>query len=387
MSAHRTVMIHSRGDEVKTLQTLLLAYAKRNGLADQPPFVVSVPQHDGTAKLEPLSVDGDFGPQTEAAVIAVQKREQMRLRVDGVVGPMTWALLEQEPTIQPLTTEDPANNGLLIGGKIYPVPGVKVINPHDAAWAHLSPGDGMPRRVIGGKRIRPQMYMWHKTIADYPERLLPGKGPLGGARRTADYWREDPHYGGAHLVSGDEGEVGCLADLELTEAFHATISNRFSIGHETREVTLVENGKRLGGFYEACVQATIACTWVACEALGIQLQSHRYSDGTRYTGHPLKRMLETNGGADMWGVFGHRDNTEARGKWDPGELIWQMAEARGMEFFDFEAREDIEVWKGRQRELQRHGHDLQITGIPDLATVAALKLEGYRGGVYALGKG
>jgi peptidoglycan hydrolase-like protein with peptidoglycan-binding domain len=37
-------------------------------------------------------IDGDFGPQTEAAVILAQK--QLKLTADGVVGAQTWVALQ-----------------------------------------------------------------------------------------------------------------------------------------------------------------------------------------------------------------------------------------------------------------------------------------------------
>ena len=64
-----------KGDEVKTLQKLL-------GVA----------------------VDGDFGPKTEAAVIAFQKAHG--LDADGIVGPKTWAALGVKENVGTKPTKD-----------------------------------------------------------------------------------------------------------------------------------------------------------------------------------------------------------------------------------------------------------------------------------------
>lgn len=271
----------------------------------------------------------------------------------------------------------PVSSGLLVDGAIVPVPGVTVIGAHDAAWAHLSPGDCRPRvHPVTGKRVRPTQWMLHKTVADDPEHLIPGRGPsgdAGGARATADYWAKDPRHSGAHLVTGHDGELACLADLVLVEAYHATVSNLYAIGHETKELVG-------GGFYGAAAETTVDACMVGCEAVGIQLQCPR-----QYTGRPISRMLD--GGATCVGIFGHRDNTTDRSRWDPGDILFAMLRQRGVLSFDFELGEDLAFWKPIQRDLNRHGYGLVLDGIPGPRTTAALASEGYRGGIYALGKG
>lgn len=259
-------------------------------------------------------------------------------------------------------------SGLLINGCIVPVDGVTVIGPHDAAWAHLSAGDGVPRSNA------PQMVVLHKTRADDPERVLPGIGPAGRAERVADFWSADPAHSGAHLVL-DGHVAACLADLVTFEAWHANQANYRSIGIEHCE----EAG---GAVWQATLDMGVRICLAIAEHCGIQLQVPKL--GSYREGCTLKRF--DDGGSTLTGFFGHRDVTTSRGKWDPGERIFELLVAAGAEQFDFALGEDREVWHARQVELNKRGHSLLVDGIPGPRTTAALKAEGYRGGVWALGR-
>lgn len=46
-----------------------------------------------------ITVDGNFGPQTERATKAIQKRK--KLKADGIVGPNTWKLIPQKTANKP----------------------------------------------------------------------------------------------------------------------------------------------------------------------------------------------------------------------------------------------------------------------------------------------
>lgn len=259
-------------------------------------------------------------------------------------------------------------SGLLIAGTLVQVPGVEVIGPHEQKWASLSPGDGHPRSRW------PSMITLHKTLADDPERVAPGKGPANHAQRVADYWAGDPQHSGAHIVSGDDGVVACLADVVGFTAYHARSVNEYSVGIETCE----QPG---GTVYQAALDATVAVVRVLVEQLGIQLQFPRI--GT-YRNRPLDRMRNP---AAMVGVFGHRDNDDARGRWDPGDVLFALLKQRlGAEGFDFDVGEDLACWKERQAWLNTKGHELVCDGIPGPKTTEALRKEGYLGGVWALGK-
>lgn len=256
--------------------------------------------------------------------------------------------------------------GLLINGLLIPVDGVNVLRPDQETWVHLTSGDCIPRSNW------PQMAILHKTIADDPEHTLPGSGPAaghGGAEYTAEYWAQDPQHSGAHLVTGFNGDTGCLEDLVKMCAWHANQANQLSYGHEMKEVVK-------GGCYQATYDAAFHVTLEATRVIGIQWQCPH-----AYAGKPLARMAD--GGKSLVGIFGHRDVTNDRGRWDPGDLIFAMLANAGVERFDFNAHQDIDVWQSRQTWLRDLGlYHGPLDGIPGPGTTAALKSLGYPDGIF-----
>jgi hypothetical protein len=256
--------------------------------------------------------------------------------------------------------------GLLVNGSEHRVEGLVIRNPRDAEWCRLS-----------YKHFRPRTTSWirqlivHTTRSTAPTRALPGRGPGGGARRTLDTWCRGPATFAAHVLIDSDGTVACLCDLATTEAFHATVSNPWSVG-----IAMYQEPD--GSIYESVYDAAIALIPTLCIQLGIQFQipclPHR--------NEPLRRMVD--GGPDCVGIFGPRD-IALRGSTDPGDEIFECLAAAGAESYDHNAGEDLEIWMGRQRTLNNHdGASLTIDGIPGPDTVAALKAAGHAIGIWAL---
>lgn len=272
------------------------------------------------------------------------------------------------------------SDGILIAGVLLPVTGLTVIPPASAggpAWARLDRGDctsrhGWIRQVIV-----------HTTQGAWPQPILPGAGPGGEGARYADIWQSDPAHSAAHLVVDSAGAVACLADLALVTAYHAEGSNPWSIGIE-----MVQG--RGGELHQVQLDATARLVAAVCDAVGIPEQFPRGP----YRGAPLRRMeLVTAGGApgrsqlggpDVVGVLGHRDNTSARGRGDPGDAIWTALAALGFEGLDYAGGEDLEVGRARQRalnaEASRRGEtwsSLLVDGLVGPASLAAARRQGF----------
>jgi peptidoglycan hydrolase-like protein with peptidoglycan-binding domain len=82
--AHPTLQLGSKGDEVRLCQSILVKC--------------------GAPGYDYKEVDGDFGPITEKAVKWFQ--QQKGLKVDGIVGPKTWAELDKVAAEKQELSED-----------------------------------------------------------------------------------------------------------------------------------------------------------------------------------------------------------------------------------------------------------------------------------------
>ena len=271
--------------------------------------------------------------------------------------------------------------GLLIRGELVPVPGLTAIPPAShggPSWARLDRGDFN----TGSRSTWIRQVILHTTGGLWPQPILPGGGSGGELPRYADIWQSDPAHSAAHLVVDTAGAVACLADLALTTAYHAEASNPWSIGIE-----MVQG--RGGELHQVQLDATAQLVAAICDATGIPQQMPRGP----YRGAPLSRMegLERFtrnrlqlGGPDCVGVFGHRDNTSARGRGDPGDAIWTALAALGFEGLDYASGEDLSIGRARQvalnAEASRRGETwspLVVDGLVGPASIERARRLGY----------
>lgn len=261
-------------------------------------------------------------------------------------------------------------HGLLIAGLLVPVPGLTVIPPASVGgplWARLDRGDATSRHAW----IR--QVIVHTTQGAWPQPIIPGAGPGGECARYADIWQSDPQHSAAHLVVDSAGTVACLADLVTTTAYHAEASNPWSIGIEMVQA-------RDGSLHQATIDATARLVAAICREVGIPEQMPRGP----YRGEPLLRMEARDGnhrlqlgGPDVVGVLGHRDNTSARDRGDPGDAIWTALAALGFEGVDYACGEDLELGRARQQALNASGGGLKVDGLVGPASLAEARRQGF----------
>lgn len=277
------------------------------------------------------------------------------------------------------------SGGLLINGSTVPLQGLHIIPPASVggpAYAALGTDDRTARPTSWVRQI-----IIHTTKGQWPQHEIAGAGPGGSAKVVSDFWRGDPAHSAAHLVVDTNGDVVCLCDLATTEAYHAEGCNPWSIGIEMYQL-----GD--GGIYQATLEATCrlvcALTMSGQSGAGLFPIPAQIPRGA-YPNRPLRRMESGTGqtrkqlgGEHMPGVFGHRDNTERRGRGDPGDSIFARLLAAGFEPLDFDSSEDLARGADRQRAINAHddasgyaGARLVCDGVFGPASAAAMRRQGF----------
>lgn len=266
----------------------------------------------------------------------------------------------------------PIGTGLVFAGERVMVPGVNVISYLDDPDLALDlPEDGRRRRA--GFRVQHIVVHTTRGAPDNddprPQTILPGFGP--STRAGYEIVHDQRHNGkhaGEHLVIDHDGTVYQLADLVTVASYNATTVNDRAIGIE------VKQGKAQNEIYVGAGGSLRQVILTCAGKLGIQLQMP-----DKYRG-ALARLA--SGGADFWGVYGHRDQTDNRSSGDPGDYLMGVVSTI-CERHNLLACDDKRVWRLRQTDLGFRGASA-ADGIPGPLTTYALAKAGYQHGLWAL---
>jgi hypothetical protein len=250
---------------------------------------------------------------------------------------------------------------MIVIGRSIDIPGVRTVSWHEPGGLALPPGCGRPR---GQSWVR--LFVLHATVGDAPQTVRSGAGPSGMAARTVEAWASEGRHAGAHLIVDGDGTVYCLADLAATATYHATSVNEISIGIEVCQSHSLE-------IWQAELDALI----LALDRLTLELGVPRQYQWP-YRGHPVPRLA--SGGRDCVGIIGHRDQTEQRGKGDPGDAVYAAMHAAGYLPLDYAAGDDLLLGRERQQALTRRGLLVVPDGVCGPKTIAALRRSGVASG-------
>lgn len=170
------------------------------------------------------------------------------------------------------------------------------------------------------------------------------------------------------------GDIACQSDVCKTCAWQAgdTLINGESFGFEMVQ-------KENGDLYEGQIEKVVLFIDAMTALLGIQRQIPWDSTKNKPKVGTIKRLLE--GGKDCVGFIGHRNCSTQRGPGDPGDAIFLALRDAGYECFDFDKKEDLKVWKDRQKNILVF-EKKDCDGIALKKTVEALKNKGYVNGMW-----
>lgn len=256
------------------------------------------------------------------------------------------------------------SEGIVLGGVRVPVPGAEVVT-----WLD-DPATAVQQRNVTRREERIRAIVLH-TVEGMMGPVLPGLAPEKAQPRAwTSSMNRNTRASYDFLVSRD-GRIYQVNDPLLWYTWQARDGDapgevsRTTLGIEMEQDA--HTGETNAGQYDSEVALVDALTG----ALGIQRQIPWHAgDGDRRV---LARLVA--GGEDVAGVYGHRNQTDNRGRGDPGDEIYRRLADAGYLTFDFSAGADLAFWRQKQAEL-----GLTADGVPGLTTTEALRRAGYPNG-------
>lgn len=247
----------------------------------------------------------------------------------------------------------------------YNIPGLNTKNWKDGiSWIKYIT-DKSPRN-------RPIKNIVCHTHEGLISKLLPGTGP----NTTIDEALARYQVNTERQVSWDytvdlNGDVIGQNDPAVDYSWQAGFVNPSSLGIEM----IQQNKEGTRYLYEEQIKKTVLLIDFLTAALGIQRQIPWDKINNKPVLTQIQRIINFN---DFIGIVGHVQLTRDRGKGDPGEHIFLALKEAGYECFDLSLKEDLDVWKTRQKNLGLETQD----GIPGQQTTQALKTKGHKNGMW-----
>lgn len=223
-------------------------------------------------------------------------------------------------------------------------------------------------------RVRPIKNIVCHTHEGIVSKLIQGVGPNTSIdQRLAMYQVNSTRDVGWDYTVDLNGDVTVQNDPVLNYTWQAGEFNPISCGIEMIQEN--QNGTRI--LYSEQIAKTVLLIDFLTASLGIQRQIPWDKKNNKPILVPLKRLQELK---NFYGVIAHCQVTSDRGKGDCGEQIFWALKDAGYECFDINAKEDILLWKERQKTLGLEEKDCD--GICGAGTVSRLKAKGYKNGIF-----
>ena len=281
---------------------------------------------------------------------------------------------------------------IVFDGNQYEIPGVRTVSFLDTVERKI----GTKTRVqpafgpaIHGK-LRTE---WIRGIVVHTNRgmeagqIVPGGKDMGRDIALARYQASSTRVAGWDYTVDTDGSIAVSGDPFDMYTYHAGTVNSYTVGIE-----MVQDTNKPWNLYQDGIDSTVLLLDYLTARLGIQRQimcwdstSNKFVTGVipgRLQG-PYDRKSKRNKpptGGDVVGIYGHRNITTNKGSGDPGNAIFDALRAAGYELMDVGKKQDIEIWKERQKALGL-SPDL-CNGVPGPETRRALALTGKSYGMW-----